>query len=118
VVEADPALASKGTQQHNGNAGKLGGPLADERALATAALGNNARTYLAQVESGTYRGQVLGQTAEYIVQRVSPRSAIAHPKDSFDRQLTAGENVVINYSGGKASIRDFHQRGRDRELGR
>ena len=97
---------------------ELNNSLADEHALAIATLGNNARTYLAQVESGTYRGQVLGATSEHIVQQVSSRSAIAHPKESLSRLPTPGETVVINYSSGKASVRDFHQRTRDRELSR
>ena len=112
------SATTQDTRQPNGAPTKGDRSLADERALAIAALGNNARTYLAQVESGTYRGQVLGETSEHIVQQVSSRSTIAHPKESLSRLLTPGETVVINYSSGKGSVRDFRQRTRDRELSR
>ncbi len=114
----DRSATTQDTRQPNGAPTKGDRSLADERALATAALGNNARTYLAQVESGTYRGQVLGETPGHLVQQVSSRSAIAHPKESLGRLPTPGESVVINYSSGKATVRDFHQRTRDRELSR
>ena len=120
IDEAAPSRADTATdaQERNGIPKRPEKSLAAERALATAALGNNGRTYAAQVESGTYRGQVLGETPDHIVQQVSSRSAIAHPKDALDRQPAAGESVTINYSSGQASVRDFHQRTRDREISR
>lgn len=121
VVNADPADAAKetpGRQTRNAALAKSDKPFPDERAITTTALGNDARTYPAQLESGTYRGQVIGETAAHVVQRVSSRSAIAHPKDVLDRQPTVGENVFINYSNGKAVVRDVQHRTRDREFAR
>jgi antirestriction protein ArdC len=94
------------------------GGLAAEHTLTTRALGNEARTYLAQIESGTYRGQVLGETAGHVVQRVSARSAVAHPKESLERHPNTGESVTISYSNGQASVRDFSQRSREHEMSR
>jgi hypothetical protein len=121
VVNADPADAAKeppGRQTRNTALAKSDKPFSDEHAITTAALGNDARTYPVQLESGTYRGQVIGETAGHVVQRVSSRSAVAHPKDALDRQPTVGENVFINYSNGKAVVRDVQQRTRDREFAR
>jgi hypothetical protein len=121
VVDAAPADASKvppGRQTRNAALAKSDKPLSDEHAITTAALGNDARTYPSQLESGTYRGQVIGETAGHVVQRVSSRSAVAHPKDALDRQPTVGEKVFINYSNGKAVIGDVQQRTRDREFSR
>lgn len=92
--------------------------LAEEQALVAASLGNDAKTYAAQVESGIYRGQIIGETAGHVVQRVSSRSAVAHPKDALDRQISVGENVLIKYSNGNALVRQSHQRDRERELAR
>lgn len=121
VVDAGPTDAAKeshGKKARNAALTKSDKPLSDEHALTTAALGTDARTYPAQVESGTYRGQIIGETADHVVQRVSSRSAVAHPKDALDRQPIAGENAFINYSNGKAVVRDLQQRTRDRELAR
>lgn len=106
------------TQTPTASSGKWEKQLASEHALTAQALGNDAKTYLAQVESGTYRGQIIGETDAYVVQRVSSRSAVAHLKDSLDRPPVAGQNVFINYSNGRALVRDFQQRTRERDLAR
>jgi non-canonical (house-cleaning) NTP pyrophosphatase len=111
-VEGSP---SKSGQTSSGAQTKR---LANERALAAASLGNDAKTYPAQVESGIYRDQIIGETAACVVQRVSSRSAVAHPKEALDRQISAGEHVLIKYSNGNGLVRESHQRSRDRELAR
>jgi hypothetical protein len=119
VVNADPADAVvMACSSENGFSDLAGAALlvcAPGGSFA-AALGNDARTYPAQLESGTYRGKVIGETAGHVVQRVSSRSAVAHPKDALDRQPMVGENVFINYSTGKAVVGDVQQRTRDREF--
>jgi antirestriction protein ArdC len=111
-VDASTLRSEKGSSRQTLN------ELAKEHALTTAALGPDAKTYLAQSESGTYRGQIIGETDGYIVQRVSSRSAVAHTKQVVGRQMAAGENVLIKYSSGEALVRDVHQRSREREFAR
>ncbi len=122
-LEESPALDEISVDKSPSNSGQRSSGvqrkrLANEQALAAASLGNDAKTYPAQVESGTYRGQIIGETAACVVQRVSSRSAVAHPKEALDRQISAGETVLIKYSNGNASVRESHQRSRDRELAR
>jgi hypothetical protein len=107
----DASGIGKGSQQPGRN-------LKAEQTLTAATLGTEAKAYQAQVESGTYRGQIVGETADHLLQRVSSRSAVAHPKELLDRQPSTGESVAINYSNGKASVREVHQRSREQEVSR
>jgi antirestriction protein ArdC len=107
----DASGIGKGSQQPGRN-------LKAEQKLTAAALGNEAKAYQAQVESGTYRGQIVGETADHLLQRVSSRSAVAHPKELLDRRPSTGESVAITYSNGKASVREVHQRSREQEVSR
>jgi hypothetical protein len=65
--------------------GRVTQAISDETAITMAALGNDAKTYPAQLESDTYRGQVIGEMADYLVQRVSSRSAAVLPTCSDKR---------------------------------
>src|SRR3954454_1887362 len=68
-------------------------PLNEANAVAVQALGNGVRTFSAQTESGVYRGAVVGDTDEHVVQRVSSRSAVAHRKADLDTTPMTGQNV-------------------------
>jgi antirestriction protein ArdC len=99
-----------------------GTPAADElnaaRAIAAAALGASARTVEALVESGAYRGLVIGETEHYTVQRQSSQTAVLHRKDLLDRQPEPGATVAINYSNAQGVVRDAKARDKAQEVGR
>jgi antirestriction protein ArdC len=92
--------------------------LSAARAVAEKALGNSARTVEALTESGAYRGPIIGETDQYVLQRQSPTTAILHPKHLLDRQLETGEKVAINYSNGKGLVRETRARGKTQEMSR
>ena len=107
---------------HNGKGGQKVSPGTDElnaaRAIATNTLGESARTVEALTESGMYRGPIIGQTEQYILQRQSAHTAILHPKELLDRQPGQGENVAITYSNAQGLVREARARGKAQDLGR
>jgi antirestriction protein ArdC len=74
---------------------------AEAKALSARALGENARVYNAQTDSGIYRGEIIGETQQHIVQKLSQHSTVAHLKPLVGTLPTVGENVVLRYSNGK-----------------
>jgi antirestriction protein ArdC len=88
------------------------------RAITAEALGESARTVEAVVDGGTYRGVIIGETERHLLQRQSAGMAVLHPKDLLDRQPQVGEVFAINYSNGRGSVREAHDRGKAQELGR
>ena len=92
--------------------------LNEANAVAVQALGNGVRTFSAQTESGVYRGTVVGDTDEHVVQRVSQRSAVAHRKADLDTTPMAGQNVSIAYSNARGSVRELRERAKGPERAR
>jgi antirestriction protein ArdC len=88
------------------------------RAIAAKALGDAVRTVDALIDSGTYRGTIVGETERYLVQRQSAGMAVLHQKDLLDRVPQAGEAFSINYSHGRGVVREARERSRSQELGR
>lgn len=88
------------------------------RAITAEALGDSASMFAALTDSGTYRGVILGETEQHIVQRQSAKSSVLHSKESFDGHPEMGANVVINYSNEKATVREIRDRAKTKELGR
>lgn len=81
-------------------------------------LGQSAKTFSAQIDSGIYRGTVIGETPDLFIQRLSPKSAIAHPKGLFEQPPGVGANVSVNYSKSKPLVREIRERGKEQELSR
>ena len=91
------------------------GPLSEAQSITAAALGPKAKALAAQTESGAYKGPIIGETDEFLVQRQSSRFSVAHPKALLDRQPEVGESVSINYAGSTGSVREYHERARSQQ---
>ncbi len=86
--------------------------------LAEQLLGPAAKVKQAELEAGVYRGPVIGETSELFLQRLSPRSVVAHPKDLFDQAPNIGANVAINYSDRKPAVHEVKERSRTLAMSR
>jgi antirestriction protein ArdC len=100
------------------NTVNLAASFAAAKAVTADALGESARTFGAQTDSGRYSGRIIGETAHHVVQRLSPRTAVAHIKHLLDHPPQAGDNVAIAYSNDHATVRDLRERVNAQELGR
>jgi hypothetical protein len=101
------------------NTGNLAASFAAAKQVTADALqGESARTFAAQTDSGRYNGRIIGQTAHHVVQRLSPRTAVAHMKHLLEHLPHAGDNVAIAYSNDHAIVRDLRERINTQELGR
>jgi hypothetical protein len=105
-------------KQANGMNPELSASFAAAKAVASESLGDSARTYTAQTQSGTYNGPIIGETDHHVVQRLSPRSAVAHMKQLLEALPSKGENVSIAYANDRAQIREVPNRSRGRGLAR
>ncbi len=88
------------------------------REITSKAMGDSALMFTALTDSGTYRGVILGETEQHIVQRQSTLSSVLHRKESLDGQPETGANVIIQYSNEKASVRELRDRVKTKELSR
>jgi len=88
------------------------------RAIAAKALGDAVRTADALVDSGTYRGLIVGETDRYLVQRQSAGMAVLHQKELLDGVPQVGEVFSIKYSHGRGVVREARERSKSQELGR
>jgi hypothetical protein len=86
--------------------------------LALKELGPEARIDQALTDSGVYRGTVLAETAQNLIQRITPRSAVIHRKDDLDIVSSAGNHVRITYSNGLGHVQEVRERSRSKELAR
>lgn len=89
--------------------------LGEAQTITAKALGPKAKALTAQTESGAYRGPIIGQTDQFVLQRQSSRFSVAHEKALLDSQPAVGETVSINYAGGAGTVREYHERSRTRE---
>jgi len=93
--------------------------LADAKALSVRALGEQVRFYNARVDSGVYRGEIIGETQNHVVQKLTKESTVAHLKQLLGAIPGAGENVVVRYSNGKVlDVSPFEPKARAKEVAR
>jgi antirestriction protein ArdC len=81
-------------------------------------LGDKGRTFVADTESGIYRGEVIGETDHHVIQRLSDRSAVAHMKHLFDTIPEVGQEMAISYSHQAARVQEIPARTPEKELAR
>ena len=84
-------------------------------ALASHELKTDAQVTLADKDDGIYKGNILGVTDSYLLQRIGPASAVAHDKGIFENLPGYGRDVTILYSAGTARVNV--QPVRDKGLG-
>jgi antirestriction protein ArdC len=90
----------------------------DAQSLTKETVGKKAKTYVAQTESGVYRGEIIGQTDLHVIQRLSGESAVAHMKHLLSRTPEPGRNVLIAYSKDGGRVKDLQEKSRSQELSR
>lgn len=92
--------------------------LAAAQDLTKRVLGEKAKHYLADTESGTYRGVIVAETAQHLVQRISPKSVAIHEKTLLPSSVVPGANVLVSYSNNVAQVRPYKARQRAQVLAR
>jgi antirestriction protein ArdC len=116
--------SSPGAPKHRNNKESSGVAGMDEslsevKTLSLRALGDNARVYNARTDSGIYRGEIIGETQHHIVQKLGPRSTVAHLKQLLGTVPGVGQNVAIHYSNGKIlDVAQFQPKAQAKELAR
>lgn len=88
------------------------------RELAVKELGHEARTYVAQTQSGIYKGRIIGETEHHLLQGVSGQTAVAHLKQLMADPPNVSDNVVISYRNSQTQIREQRERSRAADLAR
>jgi antirestriction protein ArdC len=114
VARDDPGTPSRSMP----NSEDLAASFNAAKTLTVDALGQSARTFRAQTESGRYSGRIIGETAHHVVQSLSSQTAVAHVKNLLEHLPHAGDNVAIAYSNDRAQVRDLRERVNTQELGR
>lgn len=84
--------------------------------LTAEKLGDSARMFAAQTQSGNYSGNIIGETDFHVIQRLSPHSSIAHMRHLLNLPPKVGENVTISYANEKGAVKELQERGKTREL--
>jgi hypothetical protein len=95
-----------------------GAQLPQQVRVALNELRPDARIEQALTDSGVYRGTILAETAQDLVQQISPHSAVIHRKDRLDAPPQTGEHVRIAYVDGVGHIQQVRPRSHSKELSR
>jgi hypothetical protein len=88
------------------------------QALTSERLGKNAQLTAALTDGGRYRGPVIGETGDLVIQQITAKSAIAHPKELLDSPPQVGKRVSIAYADSHANVREIRERVKGQELAR
>lgn len=107
-------MASAGSHQFSRS--DIDDSLAAAKNLTAQILGDSARIYPAQTQSGTYKGRIIAETDQHLIQRLSPQTAIAHAKQLLDPTPQVGQNVAIAYVNESGRVKEIQDRAKTREL--
>ncbi|MBV9442045.1 MAG: DUF1738 domain-containing protein [Acidobacteriaceae bacterium] len=110
--------AAKRVQSGDKEVQRLRNSFSGAQAISKQTMGDKAKTYIAQTDSGIYRGEIIGQTDLHVVQRLNGESAVAHMKHLLSRTPEPGANVLIAYSKDGGRVNDIQARSRAKELAR
>jgi hypothetical protein len=97
---------------------RLSASFDDARKMVAEIFGDTGRTLAALTSSGTYRGKIIGETDNHLLQQISGRTVVAHMKHTLSSMPQLGENVVIAYSNSKATVSECQQRTHSHQLAR
>ena len=103
---------------HPGKPPELSESFQAAQAQAHSLLGPSAETRYPLIESGVYVGNIISETAEYLVQRISGTTAILHPKSMFSDLPQVGHVVRIAYYNENVAVREMAARQISKELAR
>jgi hypothetical protein len=95
-----------------------GAELPQQVQLALKELGPEARIDQALNDSGVYRGTVLAETTQNLIQQITPQSAVIHRKDDLDSVPPIGNHVRISYREGRGHVQQVRERSHSKELAR
>lgn len=95
-----------------------GGELPAGLQSALKKIGPDALVKDAQTDSGTYRGGIIGETDKKLIQQITSRTVVIHPKDLLDILPAVGENVRIAYSNDRGRVLPVKDRSKTQEVGR
>jgi hypothetical protein len=95
-----------------------GAELPQQVRVALNELCPDARIEQALTDSGVYRGTILAETVQVLVQQISPHSAVIHRKDRLDAPAQTGEHVRIAYVDGVGHVQQVRARSHNKELAR
>jgi len=113
VIEAYDKVAGTDVRKLLGSA-----ELFQQVRVALNQLRPDARIEQALTDSGVYRGTILAETAQDLVQQISPHSAVIHRKDHLDAPPRMGEHVRIAYVDGAGHVQQVRERTHSKELAR
>lgn len=115
AIEGRTGIKESGLQNERSG---LSESLKAAQAQAKMLLGPSAETRLPMTRDGVYIGTVISDTPEYLLQRISGVTAIAHPKSLFHGLPEIGKVVRITYHEEKAIPREVFVRQPSRGIER
>jgi hypothetical protein len=95
-----------------------GGELPAGLQSALKKMGPDALIKDAQTDCGIYRGAITGETDKKLIQQITSRIVVLHPKGLLDILPGVGENVRIAYSNDRARVVPVKDRSKTQEVGR